>query len=396
MSYTGVWGDSIAVGLQRAYGLGGQAREGLGPSAIADMIERAISANPTAFRGAKPLVSTGLSNNPRDISGVERQIRLLKSAGANPSFVGLAQGRYDAQNNLLSQLTRNSGVGFLGGFRPGTDAVHPESYSNLYNLTAARSSSPSPATMNSFANYIPIRSGRTGPSRKIGGSTEYHIDLKINESLPIAESVKAFDAIARHYQSQGRDIEFSNNAVSGRRWNPDAELNEKISLLNQVAAAHSHNIHPGWRSLDFYVPLKGKNRFAAGAVEDAEIFLPAVPGGRVRRKSGGGYGYHSESLDPSGKVLFRVGHGDIDKPEAESELVVPGQGGLPAAAPEGSGEGSSDDLLSLLGIMQATRPQKTLKDVLLEGVLSEALTPEPSLSDQFLRAYMASPIPRAV
>jgi hypothetical protein len=66
--------------------------------------------------------------------------------------------------------------------------------------------------------YPVFRSGYTGPSGKIGGSTEYHIDLKMLQSLPIAERVKAMDAVANQYESIGRNIEFSNPAVSGRRW----------------------------------------------------------------------------------------------------------------------------------------------------------------------------------
>jgi hypothetical protein len=70
------------------------------------------------------------------------------------------------------------------------------------------------------------------------------------------------------------------------------------------------------------VPFKGKSRFDKGAVEDASIYLPGVAGGKIRRGSGGGYGYFSEALDPSGKVVFRVGHGNVDRPETETEVSV--------------------------------------------------------------------------
>jgi hypothetical protein len=172
--------------------------------------------------------------------------------------------------------------------------------------------------------YVPIRSGFTGPSAKIGGSTDYHIDLKMLESLPIAERVKALDTLAKQYRGLGREIEFSNPAVSGKRWNPEADLSDRVALLNQAAAAHAHSKHPGWQSLDFYVPFKGKSRFDKGAVEDASIFLPGIAGGKVRRASGGGYGYYSESLNPAGQVVFRVGHGNIDRPEQGNELNVLG------------------------------------------------------------------------
>jgi hypothetical protein len=129
--------------------------------------------------------------------------------------------------------------------------------------------------------YTPIRSGFTGPSAKIGGSSDYHIDLKMLESLPIGERVKAVDSLARKYASIGREIEFSNQAVAGQRWNPEADLATRVDLLNRAGAAHSKR--PGWQSLDFYVPFKGKSRFDKGAVEDASIFLPGVAGGSVRR-----------------------------------------------------------------------------------------------------------------
>ena len=166
------------------------------------------------------------------------------------------------------------------------------------------------------------RSGYTGPSAKIGGSTDYHVDLKMLSSLPIAERIKAMDALANQYGSIGREIEFSNDAVSGKRWNATSDLADKVDLLERAAAAHSHSQSPGFNSFDFYVPFKGKSRFDKGAVENASIYLPGVAGGKIRRGSGGGYGYFSEALDPSGKVVFRVGHGNVDRPEAETEILV--------------------------------------------------------------------------
>lgn len=194
--------------------------------------------------------------------------------------------------------------------------------------------------------YPVFRSGYTGPSGKIGGSTEYHIDLKMLQSLPIAERVKAMDAVANQYGSIGRDIEFSNPAVSGRRWDTAADLAAKVDLLERASGAHSHSTHPGWDSFDFYVPFKGKSRFDKGAVEDASIYLPGVAGGKIRRGSGGGYGYFSEALDPSGKVVFRVGHGNVDRPEAETELAVAlGQpGNTPAASNADTTESRQDFL----------------------------------------------------
>lgn len=171
--------------------------------------------------------------------------------------------------------------------------------------------------------YTPIRSGFTGPSARIGGSSDYHIDLKMLDSLPLAEKVKAFDSLAKQYRDIGREIEFSNQAVSGQRYNLDLPFDERSRLLMQAAAAHAPR--QGWHSLDFYTPFKGKSRFDQGAVEGASIYLPGIAGGKVRRGSGGGYGFYSEALDPSGRVVFRVGHGDISRPEKDGEVNVLGQ-----------------------------------------------------------------------
>lgn len=198
--------------------------------------------------------------------------------------------------------------------------------------------------------YTAVRSGFTGPSAHIGGSSDYHIDLKLNETLPIAQRVGALDALARQYKSIGREIEFSNPGVAGARWNPEVGLAEKVDLLNRAAGAHA--ARPGWQSLDFYVPFAGKSRFEEGAVEGASIYLPAVAGGKVRRGSGGDYGYFSEALSPTGEVLFRVGHGDVRRPEESTEVAV--AGGTPKPDTSQVPTGESNPLLeSFIGTILA-------------------------------------------
>lgn len=216
--------------------------------------------------------------------------------------------------------------------------------------------------------YLTERSGFTAPKGKGGVGTEYHIDLKLLASLPVAERVKKLDALAQQYQTIGREIEFSNPAVSGRRWNPGARLDEKVDLLERAAAAHGHSQHSGWQSFDYYVPFKGKSRFDKGAVEDASIYIPAVAGGKVRRGSGGGYGYFSESLDPSGRVIARVGHGNIDRPEAGDVNVL----GAPPEAPKLPEAKTPDQNADEL-IEQLIGKQPTMKDVLVSRALGQAL-----------------------
>lgn len=211
--------------------------------------------------------------------------------------------------------------------------------------------------------YSVNRSGYTGPSDKIGGSSPYHIDWKALKSLPAIEKVKAMDALANQYGSHGREIEFSNNAVAGRRWNTAADLSDKIDLLERAAAAHAHSQSPGFDSFDFYVPFKGKSRFDKGAVEDASIYIPGIAGGKIRRGSGGGYGYFSEALDPSGKVVFRVGHGNVDRPETETEVLIPtGQVVSPGATTDANTAETRQDFLKryMQDQMQTTMMQQLL------------------------------------
>lgn len=204
--------------------------------------------------------------------------------------------------------------------------------------------------------YLPTyRSGFTGPSERIGGSSEYHIDLKVLQTLPLQERIRAMDSLAKQYSSIGRDIEFSNERVAGRRWDPTAPLEEKVNLLETAAKAHAPR--GGWDSYDFYVPFKGKSRFEPGAVEGASIFIPGVPGGKIRRGSGGNYGFFSESMDPSGRVVFRVGHGDTSRPEADTEIAV---GDQPPQAPEGQKQDKSADVLlaeEIKKLIEARQPQ---------------------------------------
>lgn len=183
--------------------------------------------------------------------------------------------------------------------------------------------------MSNSIQYLPtFRSSYTGESKNIGGSSPFHVDFKVLSNLPDEEKIRAVDSLARQYAKNGRVIEFSNQGVAGRIWNPDASFEEKKALFQAASSAHA--ARPGWDPLDFYVPFKGKSRFDTGAVEGASIYIPGVPGGKIRRGAGGGYGYFSEAMDPSGRVVFRVGHGDINRPEQEGEIVVAQQ----AAAPQ--------------------------------------------------------------
>ena len=242
-------------------------------------------------------------------------------------------------------------------------------------------------------SYIPVRRGFTGPKGKMGEGDPHHIDFKLLESLPSVDRVRAVDTLARQYQSIGREIEFSNAGVSGRRWNPSLDLSDKIQLLNQAAQAHSHSRHPGWQSLDFYVPLKGKSRFDKGAVEDASIFLPAIPGGTVRSQSGGGYGYYSEAMDPSGRTVFRIGLGNIDRPEEKAELKIDANlSNETATTASSSGTDPKEFLMGyLLGTGFAGEPRESSATKMKRQLVQQLLQPAQTMNPMQLIASLPNP-----
>ena len=245
-------------------------------------------------------------------------------------------------------------------------------------------------------SYIPLRRGFTGPSDKIGGSSPYHWDFKASQSLPIGEQVKAFDTLVRQYQSHGREVEFSNASVAGMHWNPAANFDDKVKLYNQAINAHSHSMHPGWNSIDAYVPFKGKSRFDQGAVEGASIYVPGIPGGKVRSSSGGGYGYFSEVLNPKGEVVFKVGHGDTSRPEKEAELVVPELQEQPQLGQDSNGKEDPNSLANsmlqmyLLGL--GVNKEKEVKPVdrIKQQVMLSVFAPQKSST---LMRYLSEPSP---
>jgi hypothetical protein len=113
----------------------------------------------------------------------------------------------------------------------------------------------------------------TGPTSRNGGSAEYHIDTKFRRDLPMATKIRIMDSLALGYAQRGRKIEFSNTAVAGQVWNPDASPEEKANLLKRAEAAHSHSTYSTWVSIDYYIPKIGENRFGKSS-EKAEILLP--------------------------------------------------------------------------------------------------------------------------
>lgn len=233
-----------------------------------------------------------------------------------------------------------------------------------------------------------VRSGFTGPSNKIGGSSEYHGDWKFAKSLPIDQRIAAFDAIAKEYDRQGRVLEFSNAAVSGRRYDPSLSYEQKADLLKAALAAHSHSIHSNFDSIDAYPVLKtAKNRFVSGSVENAPLLIAGLPGQKIVRGTASGYGFYSTVLNDKGEPILKVGHGNIDKPEKESEIIVggvkPSQSPTTATAPSTQTPATNTglnpveiainlpkELLNLAQEKEKEKP-KSFLDSFVEGLLAK-------------------------
>ena len=151
---------------------------------------------------------------------------------------------------------------------------------------------------------------KTGPRGRIGAGTEYHIDTKFSKDLPMNRIIEMMDNLALSYKRRGRDIEFSNDAVAGQVYDPNASTEEKADLLRRAFAAHSHSMHSDFHSIDYYIPHTDKGRRDESA-EGANILTPTVQGGQVNFGQGGGYGAYVTVTDSQGKVLTKTGHGDI-------------------------------------------------------------------------------------
>lgn len=196
-------------------------------------------------------------------------------------------------------------------------------------------------------NWTTVPGGFTGPSGKIGTQSPHgawHIDSKFSTEMSPQDIVNAVTAAARAYAKIGRTIQFSNQGVSGKNFNPDAPFEEKFSLIQSASKAHSAGgrHHPGWLSLDYYVVLPGKdktiNRFTPGTVEHASIFVPAPVGSKVQYATGGGYGFYTTVIDPkTGRSVIKTGHGNEDRPiKDKNNFIVGAPAGSVAPKPGGT------------------------------------------------------------
>ena len=199
---------------------------------------------------------------------------------------------------------------------------------------------------------------RTGPAGRIGVGDEYHIDTKFHKGLSMPQIVGMMDELALGYRKRGREIEFSNDAVAGIIYNPDASMSEKQKLMQRVFAAHSHSMHADFHSIDYYVPHIGKGRRDKSA-EGVNILTPTVRGGRVNYGTGGGWGASVTVTDAEGNIISKTGHGDTRSAKSGS-ISIPQD---PAQKPVSSEPALKPDaqLMSNLG----TQKSKLNSDALM-------------------------------
>ena len=156
-------------------------------------------------------------------------------------------------------------------------------------------------------SYSTFEIGQTGPSARIGGSSEYHIDTKFSDTLSWEEIRDRFDVLANKYKESGRNIEFSNQGVAGEIYSLTSSPEERLDLLQRSGGAHAPS--EGWHSFDYYAPTIGNDRWHSSA-EGAPIYIVGQAGRKSEGGTGGGYGNYAYVLDENGNVVSKSGHGD--------------------------------------------------------------------------------------
>jgi hypothetical protein len=134
-------GDSIAFGLQQLKkGIGGDARVGSAPREVLGKIIGLDKAGMLANK--KVVLSSGLSNHPSEseLETIEQQLKLLKSAGASITLLGISNEReaYAPLNKKLKELAGKYDATFvpLTSTHRDSSRVHPE-YNELLGAILA-------------------------------------------------------------------------------------------------------------------------------------------------------------------------------------------------------------------------------------------------------------------
>lgn len=136
-------------------------------------------------------------------------------------------------------------------------------------------------------------------------------------------------------------------------------------------------------------PTAGASSFHQGedwALPEGTPIYYEGGGKYVPKANQGGFGNLATLV--TGDNKYEIGLGHMKTLGGASELP-------PTTLPvDTSNQTGSGDLSTLLSLLQLTKPkQKTLQESLLEQTLGEALTPKPSMTQQFLAEYMNAPLP---
>ena len=136
-------------------------------------------------------------------------------------------------------------------------------------------------------------------------------------------------------------------------------------------------------------PTAGASSFHQGedwALPEGTPIYYEGGGKYIPKANQGGFGNLATLV--TGDNKYEIGLGHMKTLGGASELP-------PTTLPvDTSNQTGSGDLSTLLSLLQLTKPkQKTLQESLLEQTLGEALTPKPSMTQQFLAEYMNAPLP---
>ena len=174
----------------------------------------------------------------------------------------------------------------------------------------------------------------TGPEGMIGAGTEYHLDTKFSKDTSLEDRIKLLDQLAKGYAARGREIEFSNDAVAGTVYDPNASLEEKTALLKKVHAAHSHSSHADYDSIDYYIPKISDEKGRRGkSAEGAEILMPTMQDAQLRYGQSMGYGAFVDMVDKDGKIIMTTGHGDVRGARTGTVDLSPSKPAKPSVEP---------------------------------------------------------------
>tara|TARA_B100001939_G_scaffold49513_1_gene38823 strand:- start:2050 stop:3813 length:1764 start_codon:yes stop_codon:yes gene_type:complete len=174
----------------------------------------------------------------------------------------------------------------------------------------------------------------TGPEGMIGAGTEYHLDTKFSKDTSLEDRIKLLDQLAKGYAARGREIEFSNDAVAGTVYDPNASLEEKTALLKKVHAAHSHSSHADYDSIDYYIPEISDEKGRRGkSAEGAEILMPTMQDAQLRYGQSRGYGAFVDMVDKDGKIIMTTGHGDVRGARTGTVDLSPSRPAQPTVEP---------------------------------------------------------------